>query len=67
MRADGSLSVFGEVSGVIDLLHADCVLYAAALDHARIRIADSPFVELSSAHPCKVVYEEQSLKCIEAL
>ncbi len=67
VRAGASLSVFGEVSGVIDLLYPDCVLYAALLDNARVRIADSPFVSFSCAQPCKIVYEQQSLKCISAL
>lgn len=62
-----SLSVFGEVSGVIDLSRVDCVLYAACLKAARIRIADSLFEEFDQKGPCKVFYEDQQLKCVASI
>lgn len=62
-----SLSVFGEVSGVVDLTRVDCVLYAASLKAARIRIADSLFEEFNQKGPCKVFYEDQHLKCVSSI
>lgn len=59
-----SITVMGRVSGVIDLLHRDCVLYASSLQNARIRIADTPYAVLNSLQPCKVYYDSQCLKTV---
>ena len=59
-----SITVMGKVSGVVDLLHKDCVLYASSLQDARIRIADTPYAVLNSTQPCKVFYDSQCLKTV---
>ena len=67
VTSTGSISIFGEVSGMVDLLHAENVLFAARLKKARVRIADSIFEEFNQDHPCKIFYENQQLKCISVL
>lgn len=63
LACTATLCVMGSVEGVVDLFHADDVLYAGALKEARIRIGDSAFARISCPAPCKVSAEGQRLIC----
>lgn len=59
-----TLSVFGTVEGVIDLRYPYCTLYAAKLQKAQVRIADSAFFLFSCDRPSQICYADQRLTCV---
>lgn len=58
------LYIVGTVRGVIDLLHKNCTISAAAFKECRIRIYDSTFQNLTNCAPCKVYYENEEIKVV---
>lgn len=59
-----SIYVVGEVKGIIDLLHKECEIHASSFKEARIRLFDSEFQSVTNCAPCKVYYENESIKVL---
>ena len=64
VKSTSTMYVLGNVDGIIDLLHADCRLYASSLS-ANIRICDSSFQNMTSFLSCCVYYDTRIVKMKE--
>lgn len=59
--SEANLFVLGHVKGNVDMLFNDCILYAASLFEATIRIHVSPYQIMTNSASCKVYYKDRLL------
>lgn len=59
LECHGNVIVLGCIKGCIDLVYQDCTMIASSLNHARIKIFDSEFQNMTH-FSCTLLYYENS-------